>query len=357
MPRDEREFGRLVGESGGALVANERGLLPQQQQVEIAIVVVIDPQSFFILSCRQLRGMLLENAVAIVIERRAGICEHTKVGQAIVVEVSGRDGLDVFQSIEAALGDWRLAALVNPYALRRPRDQIRSAVAIEIHNREARRRRVEVTRQLAIGKLQRRWRSTGRLRLDRFIDLGVVAPLHVLGHSGAGLAFLDLLKNFQLIRSLFTAARLPILIEELEVRTSQVGIQLGRNLQLLEPFAGLACQLVQHTEVVVRHRLVGHQFGHLLKLLDGVLVVAVFLVDNSQVEPGVWNFWVLLLGFEQLSHAVLGLAGAQQGDAIVHPLTRGIGRHIERFLEFNDGFLLRCGVLVEGFAEIAMAPK
>ena len=55
--------------------------------------------------------------------------------------------------------------------------------------------------------------------------------------------------------------------------------------------------------------------------------------------------------------AVLGLAGAQQGDAIIHPLARGIGRHIERLLELDDGFLLRGGVLVEGLAEVAVAPE
>ena len=125
----------------------------------------------------------------------------------------------------------------------------------------------------------------------------------------------------------------------------------------LATFGGLACQLVQHAEVVVRYRLVGHESRHLLELLDGVLVIAVLLIDNSQVEPRMGYFRVLLLGLEQFRDSFLGLAGTQKGDAVIHPLTRGIGRHVERLLELDDGFLLRSGVLVEGFTEVAVAPE
>src|SRR5260221_6756929 len=95
MTLNERKLSRLVGETSCALVANESGFLPQQQQIEIAIVVVIEPHRLFIGSSGQLRRMLLENAAAIVIERRAGIGQHTKIRQSIVVEIARRYRPDI----------------------------------------------------------------------------------------------------------------------------------------------------------------------------------------------------------------------------------------------------------------------
>ena len=58
----------------------------------------------------------------------------------------------------------------------------------------------------------------------------------------------------------------------------------------------------------------------------------------------------------QFRDAFLGLARAQQGQAVVHVLAGRIRRQVQRFFELLDGLRLRGGVLIKGFAEIAEAP-
>ena len=56
MPGDEREIGGAVGESGGALVAQERGRVAEEDEVEVVIVVVVDPDGGLEAALRQIGG-------------------------------------------------------------------------------------------------------------------------------------------------------------------------------------------------------------------------------------------------------------------------------------------------------------
>jgi hypothetical protein len=62
-----------------------------------------------------------------------------------------------------------------------------------------------------------------------------------------------------------------------------------------------------------------------------------------------------LLGLLQLGDAFLGLAGAQEGEAVIHVFAGGIGGEVEGLLELVNGLRLGGGVLVESLAEIAEA--
>ena len=87
-------------ESGFAVIAHHRGMFAEQQQVEIAVVVIIDPNGFLKTPGRQFRRIFLENPVPIAIERRSGICQHAQVRQAVVVEITRGNRPDVFQLLE-----------------------------------------------------------------------------------------------------------------------------------------------------------------------------------------------------------------------------------------------------------------
>ncbi len=88
-----------------------------------------------------------------------------------------------------------------------------------------------------------------------------------------------------------------------------------------------------------------------------MLVIPVLLINDAQIKPGVGDGRVLLLRLDQFRYAVFGLARTEKCQPVVHPLSSGIGRYIERFLELADGFLLRRGVLVERLPQIAMVPE
>ena len=217
VPGDEGKFRGLIAETGLAIVGDQRGMIAQQQQVEVAIVVVIDPKRLLVWTGRKFRGIFLKDPLAIVIQRGARAGQYAKVRQAIVIEISRRDTPDILQILQARFG-WRFPVLIKTHAIGRPCDQIRMAIAVQIEQRHASRYRVEVIGQLMVSEFKPRWRLIGRLRLNRLVDFGVITPLHFLGNGGAGLALLDLLENLQLARRIFCSPRLPVLIEELKVR-------------------------------------------------------------------------------------------------------------------------------------------
>ena len=72
MTLHERKIRRLVAEASFPVVAHKDQALAEQHQIEIAVVVVIDPYCLFIRPLRQYHRALLENALAVVIEQRTG---------------------------------------------------------------------------------------------------------------------------------------------------------------------------------------------------------------------------------------------------------------------------------------------
>ena len=68
----ERKIGGAVGESSGALIAQQRGRVAEQDEVEIVIVVVIDPDGGLEAALREVGGRELEAALDVAVEQRTG---------------------------------------------------------------------------------------------------------------------------------------------------------------------------------------------------------------------------------------------------------------------------------------------
>ena len=66
---------------------------------------------------------------------------------------------------------------------------------------------------------------------------------------------------------------------------------------------------------------------------------------------------ILLLRAQQLCDTVGRFAGTDQSEPVIDSLARRRRRQVERFLEFVHRLLMRGGVFVERFAEIAMVPE
>jgi len=149
-------------------------------------------------------------------------------------------------------------------------------------------------------------------------------------------------------------ATLAIQVVELEVRGGELGIQLSGALELGASVVRAVLEPIQRAELIVDDGLVGGERQEMLELLDGVGGVAGALVPDPEIEPGVGEFGIAALDLFQFGGAFIGLAGAQEGESVVEPVAGGIGREREGGFELGDGFVLRGGVLIEGFAEIAM---
>ena len=87
---------------------------------------------------------------------------------------------------------------------------------------------------------------------------------------------------------------------KLEVRTGEIGIQLFCLKKLGERGLGVAFQLKHRPEIVMRDRICWHQSKHALKLFYSLVVVPRAFIDDTEIEPGIREGGVLLLGFEQL---------------------------------------------------------
>lgn len=66
---------------------------------------------------------------------------------------------------------------------------------------------------------------------------------------------------------------------------------------------------------------------------------------------------VLLLDGLELRYAVITVFRLEQRQAVVQTLADRTGIQIQRLAELGHGFLLRCGIFVEGFAQIAVLPQ
>ena len=97
---------QLVERSIGKVLKGESpGVVAEQDQVEIVVVIVIHPDGALEAPLREIRRVRGEAAFGIVIEERAGLGENAKVHEPIVVEVARGDGDHAGQLFEAALGE------------------------------------------------------------------------------------------------------------------------------------------------------------------------------------------------------------------------------------------------------------
>jgi len=217
-------------------------------------------------------------------------------------------------------------------------------------------RPIESRRQALAAVHRRRQRHVGR-SVDRIVDFGEEAPLHVLGDSRALLLFLDVLKKTKLGRGLVRAIQLAVEPIKLKVRRGEPRVQIACRFELFHGGCLVALRLQDGAYLVMRHRFVGHQLHHALELRERSLQVTLFLERDSQVEPRVRQLGVGLLGLLQLGDSLGRLACAQQRQPVIDLLARGIGGQGQRFFELVDGLLLCRGVFVKGLAEIAVVPE
>ena len=134
-------------------------------------------------------------------------------------------------------------------------------------------------------------------------------------------------------------------------------IDLDRLGILLEGQVLFAELRIHQAQVVMRHRLVGDEFCHLLELLHRILVAALLLEGDAEIEPGVRNRRILLLGFLEFDDSGLDFVGLHQREAVVEPFAEGVGRQLESLLELTDRLVLLGRILVVRLTEVAVMPE
>ena len=87
----EGEVGGAILEAGLALIAYQGGLIAEKKQVEIVVVIVIDPDRLLEFSLGKRSFEWLEVAFVIAIELGAGRGEDAEVVHTIVIEIAGGD--------------------------------------------------------------------------------------------------------------------------------------------------------------------------------------------------------------------------------------------------------------------------
>ena len=138
-----------------------------------------------------------------------------------------------------------------------------------------------MTVEFVVREFQWYGRRFGGLRLDGFVDLRVVAPLHVFGNGSSSGARLDSRENLQLALGVVGSPRLPVLIEQLKMRSGEIRIEFLGDFELFQTFFWLSRQPIETAEVVMRNGFVRHQLRHAFKLVDSDVVVAFFLERDA----------------------------------------------------------------------------
>ena len=142
------------------------------------------------------RSACLRNfAVHVAIQRRALSRDHAKIGQAVVIEIAGRDEYSRRaalrgQSLALSYSVQKQSNAAADHAIRLGRAPPSRAIAATPgvpKSRPVIRRFYKVAVPAVAGEA-----------LDRVVDLGVVAPLHVFRNSSAFLLLFDFLKDAQL---------------------------------------------------------------------------------------------------------------------------------------------------------------
>src|SRR5205085_2510971 len=113
---------------------------------------------------------------------------------------------------------------------------------------------------------------------------------------------------------------------------------------------------IKHAKVIVGDCVLGNEFNEALELRNAARRISLFLGGDPEIKPGVRDFGILLLRFFELSNGLFGFASAQEGQAVIYALARGIGHELEGLPELLDSVLLSGRIFVKSFAEIAVMP-
>src|SRR5262249_24324011 len=89
----------FITESRMAIISQQRGIRTEKHQVQVVIVVVIDPDGSGEAPLGHLQKALLENAFPVLIECGPVFGDDCKVREAIIVEVTGSDEQDSGESV------------------------------------------------------------------------------------------------------------------------------------------------------------------------------------------------------------------------------------------------------------------
>ena len=229
---DEWELGGRVGKRTVSVVAQERRLFAEEQQVKIVIVVVIDPDGFGVSGGGKGSRKLGVFAVSFSVESGPGGCEYTKI-----VAGRGQTGyvLDLFQTAEEKD---IVVKLLDAFGI--PGEQVRAGGGDS----------GDVPRQDFAGKAG--IGNGGAGAIDAVIDFGIFAGFHVLRDGGAHLAFLDLLESGKLLGGIGGTVGLAVGIVELEMRGGQIRVKPGGDFKFCYGIGGLAIQLEKSCQVVMR---------------------------------------------------------------------------------------------------------
>ena len=77
-----------IGPSRRSLIAQQHGLRPQQDEIEIVIVIVVDPYGGFEAPGGKFRRLPDEFAARVSIQHRTGRRQHAEIHVTVVVEVA-----------------------------------------------------------------------------------------------------------------------------------------------------------------------------------------------------------------------------------------------------------------------------
>ncbi len=116
---------------------------PSRHEVEIVIVIVIEPHGRVESAGGQVRFLTDEFSARVAIQLRTGGRQNAEVHQPVVVEVAGRNGDRTRDAFKAGRGRELLPAQIELDAARRPHQQISLADAGGIDQRQASRGRVD----------------------------------------------------------------------------------------------------------------------------------------------------------------------------------------------------------------------
>ena len=157
-------------------IAHQDGVLAEQDQVEIVVVVVVDPDGAFEAALRERGVDGSEAAFRVAIELRTGLGEDAEVHEAVVIEIARGDGDHAGDLFQAGIPGQYGAIAVQMDARCRPDQQIGAASAGGIDGDHA----VASAKTRSVEDGLRIAKSLGR-NARGIVDFGVNAPVDIFG--------------------------------------------------------------------------------------------------------------------------------------------------------------------------------
>src|SRR5579885_905304 len=104
MPRLKWKRSRFIAESCCAVIAHQYRFRSEKKQIEIVIMVVIEPDGAFVGAAGERDGGFRKYAALIDVERRSRLRNHGKIRQAVIIKIAGSNGNNSFQVAQTGIG-------------------------------------------------------------------------------------------------------------------------------------------------------------------------------------------------------------------------------------------------------------